>query len=77
MKVTTELEREELTEFLAWLEDREMYKKELRKNGRRLLMLAEKVTFAIEIDNDDKHYCVADQDHLDELAEMAYEILEG
>jgi len=76
MKVTVELEHKELTEFLAWLDDREMYKKELRKNGRQLLVLAEKVTFAIEIADDDEHYCVADQDHLDELAEMAYEILE-
>ena len=76
MKVTVEMDIGELKAFIAWNEDRDMYKRKQLENGRKLVRLAEKVMFAIEIGYDDEHYIIADQDHLDELAEMAMEILD-
>lgn len=77
MVIQIEMKIEEFEEFLDWKKEKKKYARELSEERRRRLRLAEKVLFAVELDYEkEEHYIITDQDHLDELAEMASEILD-
>ena len=76
MKITVEMGIKEFEEFLEWKKDRAVYERQLHTARRKKNVLAEKVLMAVELDSEEKHYVVYDQDHMDELAEMAMEALE-
>ena len=61
---------------MDWRKERRKYDLDVDKERRKRNIIAEKVLLAVELDQDEKHYVVSDQDHLDELAEMAIDILE-
>lgn len=75
MKVTVELDLGELEDFLAWRKDKKSYDREIKKMGDEMELMAKKVLWAVE-ENPKKpgHYKIADQDHLDELVDMANEM---
>ena len=76
MKITVEMDCDDFTEFMDWRKERRKYDLDVDKERRKRNIIAEKVLLAVELDQDEKHYVVSDQDHLDELAEMAIDILE-
>lgn len=77
MEIQIKMKIEEFEEFLDWKKEKRKYARELNEERRRRLLLAEKVLFAVELDYEkEEHYIVRDQDHMDELAEMASEMLD-
>ena len=77
MKVTVEMTHEEFREFLDWKDDREFYVKELRKASGKKLGMAKKVMWAVEADpKKPGKYKIADQDHAEELLDMAKDIID-
>ena len=75
MKVTVELELHELEEFIGWRKDKKTYDRETEKMADEMELMAKKILWAVE-ENPKKpgHYKVVDQDHLDEVVEMANEV---
>lgn len=74
MIVHVEMKSEEFQEFMEWKEEKGQYAKEVGKIHQKVDAIVDKVFFAIEPDPDDEKQCrVADQDHLNELYEMALE----
>lgn len=76
MEVTVKMKIDEFQEFLDWKKDRTIYEKDISGARRKGTVLAAKVLLALDLSEDETHYIVFDQDHLDELAQMASEMLE-
>lgn len=75
MKVTVELELHEVEEFLSWRKDKSCYDREEQKMAEEMELMAKKILWAVK-ENPKKpgSYKIDDQDHMDELVEMAAEM---
>lgn len=74
MKITIVMEMGEFEDFCAWRKDKKQYDRDIEEVTGAHELMAKKVLWAVE-ENPKKpgHYKIADQDHLDELVDMANE----
>lgn len=76
MKIVVEMSSEEFLEFTEWQKDKDRYKHQLASSEARIVRLAKSVDYAVEPDPKKKgKYKIVDQDHMDDLYELAGDIL--
>lgn len=76
MDVTVNMTAEEFLEFMEWKREREHYNAKIQKQFDKLEIMAKKVTWALK--KDEKRpgkVKIVDQEHAEELLEMACEFL--
>lgn len=72
MDVYVKMSEQEMQQFLKWKED----KKVKRAEEGRLELMAKKVTWALGVDGENGKVTVIDDEHAEELLEMANMYLE-
>lgn len=76
MEVNVKMTTDEFLEFMEWTKDKKRYKEEASRIAKRLEVFCKKVCWALESDKKRTGKAkIADQDHADELLEMARKFL--